>query len=557
MTRLVWFCVRFTFCSVLALGFTLQVGAIPTVTQKVMITAPSHYAVAAGEKVARKGGNIVDVAVTVALTLSVTGPYFASLGGGGFALVKMDKKVEALDFRETAPKATGPEFYISKDPMASRTGGAAVGVPGIPAGLWELHKKHGKLHWSQLFDQAIELANKGFEVSGEWHEDTEYAAKKFNDAGKKYFLVKGTAPKPGTLHKQPQLANVLREMRNRGPVAFYEGLVAQDIVASVKKAGGVISLADLKSYKPRWLEPVHTSFQGHEVYIMPPPSSGGVVIQSALQLMELVDLHKQTPLSADELHYIAEIQKVSFRGRRLLGDPAFHKNPTDMLLKPSYLKGWAKKLNTKKTVAVKPFEESDLRPVQESTETTHFTVMNHLGQAVSVTVTLNGTYGSGVVSEKFGIALNNEMDDFTTRPGEPNMFGLIQGAGNKVEPGKRPLSSMSPTIVLKDGKAVLALGAPGGPRIINGVLQVLYRTLVNGWNMDEAIQAGRVHHQFEPDLLFVDDKRISPDTLELLRKKGHTIKLSSIARVNGVRLRDDGLLEGAYDSRGEGAAGGF
>lgn len=529
--------------------------AIPTQGHQVMISGPSHYAVEAGVDIAKRGGNVVDAAVAVGLTLAVTSPYYAALGGGGFALVRMGQETNVLDFREMAPLATSPQFYVNSPPEASQTGGKAVGVPGVPAGLLALHKKYGKLPWSVLLETPIRLAQKGFRVSGEWVEKTNKASRRFTPAGKKYFFKKDKSPYvPGEILKQKNLARVLKEMRVRKTASFYKGIVARDIVDSVKKAGGVLSLKDMKNYKVRWLKPMTTEFRGHKIYLMPPPSSGGVVIQSALNLIDQIKPEKQKALSVGEFHLLGEILSRSFRGRSLLGDPDFYKNPLDQLLSANYLKKMAKSIDEDESEKLEPLTQVKL---EESKNTTHFSVLDRSGNAVALTVTLNGNYGSAVVSEKYGIALNNEMDDFTTRPGQPNMFGLIQGQGNLVQPGKRPLSSMSPTLVERQGKIVMSLGAPGGPRIISGVIQVLYRTLVSGFNIDEAIQAPRVHHQFLPHKLYVDKNKFSPEILAALKEKEHTVEESWAARVYGVVLRPDGILEAAYDSRGEGAAGGY
>lgn len=530
--------------------------AIPTEGSKMMIAAPSPYAVEVGKKIIEDGGNVIDVAVAVGLTLAVTSPYYAAFGGGGFALIKMGDKVEVLDFREVAPAATGPDFYLDKAKDASRNGGAAVGVPGFPAGLYEMHKKYGKLKWQKLFYHPMKLASDGFAVSGEWTKNTQRASERFNKGGKKHFMKSnGKLYRPGETLKQHGLTKAMKEFKRKKSKGFYEGFVAKDIVESVKSTGGVIELSDLKNYKVRWLEPLTTNYLGYKVYLMPPPSSGGVVIKSALNLMEKLKLHEKEPQSVEELHLMGEILARSFRGRAALGDPDYHQNPLDLLLSDNYLKKMASSISVSKSKKLKPL--SIEATTKESTETTHYSVMDTKGNAISLTVTLNGNYGSAVVSNRFGIAMNNEMDDFTTRPGEPNMFGLIQGKGNSVQPGKRPLSSMSPSLVEKDGKIIMTVGAPGGPRIISGTLQVIYRVLANGWDMDKAIQAPRVHHQFLPHTLFVDEDRLSPDVLKLLKKKGHSIKESWIARVVGVRLNDKGNLEAAFDSRGEGAAGGF
>lgn len=536
---------------------TPSLQAIPFKGSEILISAPSPYAVEVGQQVARAGGNVVDVAVAVGLTLAVTSPYFASLGGGGFALIKFNKKVEALDFREMAPKATNKEFFVQRGKEASITGGAAVGVPGIPAGLWELHKKYGKLNWRALFPEPLKYSKEGFRVSGEWVEYTEETRDRFDVGGKKHFLkADKTVARPGDVLKQWYLSRALLAFRDKNVQGFYSGPVAKDIVDSVAKTGGVMTLEDLANYKVRWLDPMVTQFRDHKVYLMPPPSSGGVVIQTALELAKRVGVDKQAMFSVEEFHLLGEILSRAFKGRVQLGDPDFHKNPIERLLGAEQLDQLAKTISLSRSKQLE-IDEGKTKE-RESTETTHFNVMDKNGNTVSLTITLNGTYGSGVVSNDYGIALNNEMDDFTTRPNEPNQFGLIQGQGNLVEAGKRPLSSMSPTIVEKDGHTVLALGAPGGPRIISGVFQALYRVLVSDLDMDEAIQAPRVHHQFRPHRLLLDRHRFTPETIKALKEKGHQVDfLRGIAKVYGIKRHTNGSLEAAFDSRGEGAVGGF
>ncbi len=546
------------YASILILFAPIFTLAIPFEGSKVLISCQSPYAVQAGKNIAAKGGNAVDVAITVALSQAVTSPYFSSIGGGGFAMVKMKKDLKVLDFRETAPAATDSNFYVNKPAKSSQNGGLAVGVPGIPAGLWALHQKYGKLHWSRLLEEPIRLASKGFQVSGEWVKRTEKTRKRFNPAGKKYFFKKKEKSyKPGETLKQKQLSRVLKEMRNRNIVSFYKGIVARDIVKSVQSAGGVMTLADLKNYKVRWLDPLTVDFRGYKVNLMPPPSSGGVVIASALKLVDKLKIDKFKPLSHQELHHIAEILSRSFRGRSLLGDPDFHNNPIEHLLSDKYLSAMAKSIDDDETEKLKPLLKYEYP--QESNETTHISVLDKDGNAVSMTITLNGNYGSAVVTDKYGISMNNEMDDFTTLPGKPNMYGLIQGQGNYVQPGKRPLSSMSPTLVEKNGKVILAIGSPGGPKIISSVFQGLYRILVSKFELDRALQAPRVHHQFLPHKLFVE-KNFKPSAyvLEELKDYDHIIEEHLWwSRLYAVRLRGDGILEAAFDSRGEGAVGGL
>ena len=531
---------------------------VPVEGHQLMISAVSPHAIEMGRDTALKGGNVVDVSITVALTLAVTHPYFGALGGGGFALVKMGKNsVDVLDFRERAPRKTSPKFYLNKKEKASLDGGNAIAVPGIPAGIWALHKKYGKLQWSQLFNGPILLAKKGFRVSGEWVKKTNQTKNRFSSSGKKYFFKNSKVPyKPGEILKQEALAKALMAIRDHQTAPFYQGSIAQDIVTSVKNAGGVLNLKDLKDYKVQWRLPLVTEFEKHKVYLMPPPSSGGIVIKTALNLIDQLELKKLKPFSVNEFHMIGEILNRSFRGRSLLGDPDYHKNPIDSLLSKSYLTKMAKSINNNKATKLSPLKESFGQ--RESSETTHISILDSKGNAVSMTITLNGSYGSAIVSERYGIALNNEMDDFTTHPTKPNLFGLIQGSGNRVEPGKRPLSSMSPTLVGKDNKIVLALGAPGGPKIISAVLQTLYRLLVNGLDIDQAIQAPRVHNQFLPSTLFIDKVRFTPETIKGLTSRGHEIKQRGfIGRVYAVRKNDKRILEAAHDSRGEGASGGL
>ena len=532
--------------------------AVPAEGTRIMISAPSAYAVDAGKAVAARGGNLVDVAVAVGLTLAVTNPSNASLGGGGFALVSMGQGVEVLDFREMAPAATSPDFYLGLEKGASWNGGTAIGVPGVPAGLWALHKRYGKLGWSQLFEAPLRLAKKGIEFSGTESRYSESQLERFNTAGVRHFYrAPGEPYRPGEILRQPALARALELLRNNGPDGFYTGDVASDIASTVQAAGGVITTGDLSSYRVRWLEPLVTEFAGHRIYMMPPPSSGGLVIKTALELFDRIGIADQAPLGVDELHLMTEALNRAFRGRALLGDPDYHTNPFDRLLSPAYIDEMAQSIDMRQAVQLEPLLEAGLA---ESNETTQYSILDADGNAISLTVTLNGSYGSGIVSEKYGISLNNEMDDFTTRPGEPNAFGLVQGLGNVVEPGKRPLSSMSPTLVEKDGRIVMTLGAAGGPRIISSVVQTLYRVLVTGLDLDRAVQFPRLHHQFLPNKLYMDEYKFSPEVVEGLRQRGHETveqRPAYLGRIKAVRLNDRNYLEAAYDNRSEGAVGGY
>lgn len=541
----------------LVFHFSVTGFAIPSEGRKVMISGPSPWAVQVGKNISKKGGNVVDIAVAIELALAVTSPYYASLGGGGFALVKLNSKIDALDFREKAPSAATPKMYEGKIANAAEDGVLAVATPGMLMGIWELHKKYGKLHWSQLFSDAIMLAEKGFEVSGEWVNHTKANKGRMNREGLRTFFKKDLSSyEAGENFKQPGLAKLLKEIRNRGPVPLYRELAADDIVQTVQAGGGILKKQDLKDYKVRWLQPIQVDFQGYKISMLPPPSSGGIVAAHALKLIEKKELWNQPAQSANELHLLGEILARSFRIRSFLGDPDFSKNAIPYALDEKLIQTEADSIRLNKKTSVEALSEKEF--YKEETETTHFSVMDQQGNTVAMTITINGIYGSGVVTPKYGIVLNNEMDDFTARPNVPNQFGLVQGVANQIEPKKTPLSSMNPMIVEKGGETVLSLGAPGGPRIITATLQALYRVLVSKQDIDHAIQSPRIHHQFLPDLLYAETHKMSPELLKELKAKGHTIESTvNIGKVYGVSREPGQGLKAAFDSRGEGAAGGY
>ena len=482
------------------------------------------------------------MAAAAALTLTVVSPFYASLGAGGFALVDMGGEVLALDFREKAPQAFHKNYYKDK---SSVIGGSAVGVPGFVSGMSSLHKKYGKLKWEELFDTALSLARKGYPVGGEWAFITQKIKEK-NFGMASFFKKEGGPYKPGEIFKQPRLFKALKKIKRENKKGFYEGKVARDLIQTIQKHGGEMNLEDLKNYEARWLKPQKKDFMGYEIFIMPPPSSGSLVIFSALDLIKEKKLSTHTPLSSSELHLLAEVMARSFRLRNQTGDPDFYKTPFEKLLSPPEIKKTAASILKNKVQEMAPLKE-----------TTHLAVMDQKGRAVTMTLTLNLNYGSKVVSEKYGIVLNNQMDDFTTRPGKPNAFGLVQGKANEVKAGKRPVSSTSPTLVRKNGQTMMALGGAGGPRIISGVLQTLYRSLVNGLDIDQAVQYPRIHHQFLPRMTYVEKNRISPDVLAILKKKNHKIKeVPHLGKIYGIRRGEDFILRSAFDARGDGLAWG-
>ncbi len=547
-------------------------GAEPFEGREAVVSGPSPYCPGIVRDVFQLGGNLADMAAACAMSLAVTHPYYVSLGAGGFALIKMEGETQALDFRETAPRAMGPDFYAASG-LSSRKGGASVGVPGFAAGIKALHKRHGRLPWTKILQPAFELAKKGFPVSGDWVRITNKARKRFGPAGQKLFFRGGRALRPNEIFKQPRLAKAIALLQKKGPAALKSGPLGSDIIRAVRQSQGVMDKEDLKSYQVRWLKPVSVSFRGHQIHSMPLPSSGGIVLSRALKLIERQSLHKQPLLSGGELHLLAEIMSRAFRPRSLMGDfagsgaenPDSKKGP-----QPARFSGWiseaaieeaSRSISPKKAIRLPPLKMSAVPPGGEPGETTHISLMDKKGRAIAMTITLNGFYGSYLVTGEYGITLNNQMDDFSALPGKPNMYGLVQGRGNEVQGGRRPLSSMTPMIAERGGRAVLALGGAGGPTIITGVLQTLYRHLAHGMDIAQAIQSPRIHHQFLPRQLFAESKRFSPEVMLYLKSLGHQIKYRDyIAQVFAASLREDqaaARLFASHETRREGSSGGL
>ena len=536
----------FSFLTVFFLLFPSQ--AFSFKAEKFIVSSPSPYSSRVAHRIFKQGGNIVDMAVGVAFSLAVTHPYYVSLGAGGFALVKMNSQVSALDFRETAPHKMSSDFF-EKHKLSSHEGGASVGAPGFVAGMWELNKKYGKLSWSQVIAPAVLLAKKGFPVSGDWVKITEKSKDKFNSVGKKIFFKKGESYKVNEVFKQVLLARALQLLQKKKVHAFYKGAIGKDVVLAVAKQKGVLSLEDLKKYRVQWLKPVSFSFRGYKIYSMPLPSSGGLILERALKLIEKKKLYKKKLYSFDEIHLLAEIMSRAFLPRLFMGDPAFSNFNEKKWRSDKNLNSSSKGISLKRALQV---------PIpKESKETTHIALMDIKGNTVSMTLTVNGYYGSHIVSPKYGVVLNNQMDDFTTFSGKANLFGLIQGKNNSIQGGKRPLSSMTPSIVEQKGQTVIAVGGAGGPTIITGVLQTMYRYLVNKMSLKQAVYSPRIHHQFLPRSLYVENKRFSPELIIDLKMRGHKIQFEDyIAQVFAVAKEKDQLV-GASEIRREGAVGGL
>ena len=519
-----------------------------------MVVSDSMLASEAGRDALRRGGNAVDAAVATALALAVVYPSAGNLGGGGFMIVKMGGESLAVDFREKAPLAAARTMYVAKG-EDSTLGYQAVAVPGTPAGLWAAHRKYGKLPWSSLVRPARRLAAEGFVLSRGLARSIE-SVKGFDafPASVAQFRKRGVPYAGGDRFRQPDLARTLQKLE-KGPDDFYRGETARRLVLAMRGNGGLITMKDLAQYAPVMRVPLRATVRGEEVLTMPPPSSGGIAL---LQMLRIVEGKLGGPGAVETIHVTVEAMKRAFADRaEFLGDPDFVKVPTEALLSQSRMDRYRAEIKGRATPAdaIRPKLDS----LKEGDHTTHFSVVDSQGNAVSLTYTLNTGFGSKVVAPGTGFLLNNEMDDFASAPGRPNTYGLIQGEANAIAPGKRPLSSMTPTILLKDGRVALVLGSPGGPTIINTVFETILN--VTEWKMDvqRAVTAPRYHHQWRPDRISYEPFAFSADTIRALEAKGHVFAKvpSDQGSCHAIQVLSDGWLAAGCDPRlpDAGAAG--
>jgi len=497
-----------------------------------MVASATAEASAAGVEILKAGGNAVDAAVATALALAVTHPTAGNLGGGGFMLVRMaDGGAVAIDYRETAPAAAGRDMYLGADggviPGASIVGYRAVGVPGTVAGLALALSQYGTRSFAQVAAPAIRLARRGFVVSKTLADELQSQAPKLEQfpESKRIFLRDGEPYAEGDRFKRPELARTLERLAKAGPGDFYRGRVAKQIAADMAANGGLITAADLRDYKAKARPVLRGTYRGYEILTMPPPSSGGATLLQALNILEGTPLDSFGPGASQADHLVIEAMRRAFADRaRFFGDPDFVKIPVRVLTSKAYA---AKQRATIQPNKATPSTDISMsRPPPESPDTTHFSVVDAQGNAVSNTFTLNMPFGSGATVKGAGFLLNDEMDDFTSKPGTPNGFGLIQGEANAIAPHKRPLSSMTPTLVLKDGKLWMALGSPGGPTIINTVLQVLLGTIDFHEGLGQAVAAPRLHQQWMPDVVLTEKGGVNADTAKLLGAMGYTLRES-------------------------------
>ena len=495
---------------------------------KGMVVSDNAISSKVGRDVLAAGGNAADAAVATAFALAVAYPTAGNIGGGGFAVTRFKGESKALDFRETAPAKAARDMFVGPDGKAkpdARDGIKSVGVPGSGMGLWELHQKLGskKKTWAELLAPAIALAEKGFEVDDGFLSTFEIAGKRLqkHPVSTALFFPGGALPPKGSTFKNPDLATVLHRIE-KGPQGFYAGPTAEALVAQMKEEGGLITLDDLAKYKAKWRTPIAFDYRGHKVTSMPPPSSGGVTLAMIGHILEGFPLGKMGHNSPEAIHYTVEAMRRAFAARNMkLGDPDFVKMPVDTLVSNQWATAQRATITADKATPSKDIV-TDGPPSGAGPHTTHFSVVDANGDAVALTTTINFWYGSGVTAKGGGYVLNNEMDDFAAVPGTPNGFGLVQGEANAIAPGKRMLSSMSPSIVTgPDGKVILVLGAAGGPTIITSVFQELSGVVDFGLDIGAAVYAPRVHMQHLPDQVIIEKAGMTPETKAKLEGMGY------------------------------------
>jgi gamma-glutamyltranspeptidase/glutathione hydrolase len=556
----------------------------PTHAPHAIVTSVHELASRAGVEMLQSGGNAVDAAVATGFALAVVHPQAGNLGGGGFLLLRnANGETHFIDFREKAPAAATENMYLdaqgnvlpdsNKD--SSVVGYRSVGVPGSVAGLVYAEKKYGKLSLEKVIAPAVKLARDGFPLA---YEDTQDLKKdeylsEFPES-KRIFQRDGNYYQPGELLRQPELARTLERIA-KNPDDFYHGAMARELAAAIHKGGGLISAADLAAYEVKEREPIRASYRGYDIISAPPPSSGGVALVEILNILEGFDLAKLGNRSGDAIHLEAEAFRRAFYDRTdFMGDPDFAKIPVAQLIDKKYAAAWRESINPNHASVSKDLKrpafgelervaQSRLAAIREPENTTHYSVVDAEGNAVSVTTTLNDSFGSRVTAEGLGFLLNDEMDDFAAKQGVPNAYGLIQGPANAIGPGKRPLSAMTPTIILrkdglKDGKLFLVLGSPGGPTIITTVANILIGVVDFSLDIAEAVNAPRFHHQWLPDEIFIED-RLSPDTMKVLRSKGYKLNVRHFWGDGECIMIDPKTGErlGASDGRNNGKAVGY
>lgn len=527
-----------------------------------MVTTQGEASSRAAMTIFKKGGNIIDAFVATSFAISVERPQSTGIGGGGFLLYfhKMENKVYAFDFREVAPVLSSSTMFLTKDgqtqPLLSQEGPLAVATPGLVAGLYEIHKRFGKLPWKETMIPSIELARKGIPVNEQLREaikDRKHVLAADPEAKKTFLDSEGSVPQIGDLILQENLAKTLEVIADKGRDGFYRGPVAKSIVTTIRSKRGILTEKDLRDYQMKERTPVYGIFHGLKVYSMPPPSSGGIHVIQILKMLEPHHLKKWGPQSLTAVHLTANSMQRAFLDRATyLGDPDFTNVPVNELLSSPYLKKLSHEIDTDR--AIKAGHLKTIPLPYESSETTHFSLADHEGNMVASTQTINGWFGSGVVARGTGIVLNNEMDDFAQKVGAQNLFGAVGGTNNLVSPKKRPLSSMSPTILLKGDDSFMALGSPSGTRIITCVAQTILNAVEFEMPLYESVAATRIHQQWLPDKLKIEGPFLSEKVENQLKEKGHDIVHERLGCSIQAIKKENNSWVGVSDPRGEGLA---
>jgi gamma-glutamyltranspeptidase / glutathione hydrolase len=517
-----------------------------------------------GAGILMKGGNAIDAAVATDLALAVCYPEAGNIGGGGFMVIRTaDGKHVALDYREKAPQAANRDMFLDTD--GNVIGGLSTdtrlssGVPGTVDGIIAAHSKYGKLPFKDVIQPAIDLAEKGFQLTAGQAASLNGNRKVFIDRNRKRpAFVKDSLWKEGDLLVQPELAETLKLIRDKGRDGFYSGKTAQLIENEMKRGNGIISRRDLMEYSPVWRMPLRGKYKGYDIITICPPSSGGLTLLQLTGMTENYEIRRMGLHSAGATHLIIEAERRAFADRsQFPGDPDFVEVPLKQLLSSEYLTARMKDFNPGKASLSSQVGHGSPE-LYESEETTHYSIVDGMGNAVSVTTTLNGTFGSGIVVEGAGFLLNNQMDDFSSKPGFPNMYGLVGGEANAIKPGKRMLSSMTPVILEKEGRLFMVLGSPGGSTIPTSVFQVIINVIDFGLNIQDAVDAGRFHHQWLPDVITYEHNCFDSLTIAELVRMGHEFQpRSAIGRVNAIMRAEDGTLNAGADPRGNNVAAGY
>ena len=536
----------------------------PVTADHAMVVSTDLYASTVGARIMQEGGNAVDAAIAVSMALAVVNPEAGNIGGGGFMVVRMaDGTSAALDYREKAPFRASQDMFLDPDGNStdkSLVGHLAVGVPGTVMGMWEAHRRFGSLPWKNLLEPAVVLAD-GFEVHHRFRRNlvnSEEGIRLFATTAST-FLPDGHIPEIGEVFSQPELAETLRRIRDHGADGFYRGETADRIVAEMEQGGGIISRDDLEAYTAAWRDPIEFTYRGFTVLSMPPSSSGGATMAEMANIMEKYDLGSYKWHSVDMVHLLAESSRRSFSDRNeYLADPDFVDMPLERMTSKSYAEFRGSDITDRAT----PSSEvgPGLEPPHEGEHTTHYSVVDSSGNAVSVTTTINSWFGSKVTVRGAGFILNNEMDDFATKPGSPNQYGLVQGTNNAVGPGKRMLSAMTPSVVTDpNGELFFVTGTPGGPTIITTVFQMIINVVDYGMNVVQAVNAPRVHHQHLPDQIFFEQGGLRVGVVTALEAKGHkVVERSGVSGdAQSIMIMPDGTLQAASDPRRGGAAVGW